>query len=267
MEFDGGRIKARGGGLDPQLIRFGLLFWDRLDFPSTFFYGASTRGDADYLIETGVLRRTKVEVVGTLDGKDILDVYLGAFRALDEREPGRWSLARGENSISFPDKDLDRDNGLLFQLHQAIPVPNKDVPLADILEFKRRRHAEHLALRHHLEDVFQAVRAAPVRPLADITAFEKLELALADHVKVSRETGFKLVLGGLQAKLDLKLADAILPAVTGVVTTGTMESVTHALGVTGLAALYSLGSSVSLKRRRQSDTPFEYVSLFHRDLF
>jgi hypothetical protein len=257
------------GRIDQQELRFALLLWDRLDFPRNSLFDRRLWEDDEYLLSIGVLQRSRaVFSRGTSSiqlGADLLDGHLRAFRELDRREPGRWSLARGERSISFPDVQLEQGRGFLFQLHQALPIPNRDVALADILDFKRKRRAELLALRHHLEDVYQTVLAAPDRPLAQNTAVERLDAALADHMKVSKETGFRLVLGGLQAKLDLKLVDAAVGVLAA--SAGTLTGVTDALQAAGLVAAYSIGSSVSLRGRQRSDSPFEYVSLFHRNLF
>jgi len=73
-------------------------------------------------------------------GEKAVELHLAAFyRKLDQSEPGVWSLGTGKNSISFPEREMEEGRGVLVRLYEAIPVPDKDVPLQDILEFRTKR--------------------------------------------------------------------------------------------------------------------------------
>jgi Family of unknown function (DUF6236) len=82
-------------------------------------------------------------------------------------------------------------------------VPDKDVPLEDVLAFRTKRHDELVTLRHHLEEVYQSIISAGEGELALSTQTEKLQLAILDHLKVSREFGFKFRLVDFDANLNL----------------------------------------------------------------
>jgi hypothetical protein len=187
--------------------------------------------------------------------------HITAFRMLDEREPGTWSLAAGENSISFPPEDLDVGRGALVTIHRAIPVPDKDVPLQDILEFRTRRRDELVALRHHLEDIYQRVIAAGDQPMALNTAIERIQSAIADHIKVSREAKFPLRLADVSAELNL-LSPATGAATAWLLGLPMLESL-----ITGAVSSLSANVGVALKGRRASATPFRYISSYHSELF
>lgn len=255
--------------LDPQELRFSLLFWDRLDYPENRILHMPLGPDEEYLASAAILQRTGVQLVGSFSGTDvILHSHIGTFRALENREPGRWSMARGERSISFPPEEALKDKGLLFALHQCIPVPDKEVPLAEILEFRVQRAAELAAVRSHLEEVFQGILAAPDRPVAEVTRIEALERAIADHIKVSLETGFALRLGDLKAGITLFDVNSAMVAGTAAFAVGLPLLESMIVGaVSGAVPKVALKTDIGLKGKKVSTTPFEYISAYHRDLF
>ncbi len=262
IEIKGSTLLAKTTDLDPQELRHSLLFWDNLEFPASraIYFGGGT--DAKFLEQCGIIQRTVVPFKGeTIDGRVYREAHVGVYRQLDEAEPGVWSLATGENSISFLDDELDEGRGALVRLHQAIPVPDKEVPLADILEFRTKRRDELLALREHLERAYQRVITAGDGQLAWNTEIDALQGAIVDHIKVSRESGLRLRLSGLSASLNLpRLAiSAIaaqslqLPLVASLLTAG--------------AASISVSVGAALKRHEPSRTPFRYISSYQNELF
>lgn len=262
IEVVGTRITVKSSALDPQELRSNLLFWDRLDFPEQRVIYCELDPDAEFLVSSGVLKRTRIEFVGGGDMAGIFrDLHVGAFRQLDQENPGLWSLATGERSISFGDDALEQDRGALVRLYGAIPVPDKDVPLADILEFRGRRSDELLALRTHLEAVYQRVISAGDGELAWNTEVEGLQRAIQDHIKTSKETGFRLRLADLSASLNLLPigAGAIAAYSTGLPMVPSL--------VAGAALGISLDVGVALKRHRASSTPFQYVTSYHEEVF
>lgn len=256
-----------GSALDPQELRFSLLFWDLLDYPTNNVITVGLDPDAAFLVESGILARSHAKVTGAGEfGLAFLEGHLQTYRALEKRDPGRWSLARGERSLSFREGETVVGRGAILELHQAIPVPNKDVPLAEVMEFKARRRAELLGLRHHLERLYQSIIDAPDRDLALATEVSDLEKAIADHIRVSKEAKFPLRLSGFQAKLDWKTVSAGTGAFLAASQQG-LSLVGSLLSGAGAAAAISLSVGVGLRDRKASKTPFEYVSKFHKELF
>ncbi|UOK72496.1 DUF6236 family protein [Ancylobacter polymorphus] len=262
IESSGNRLLMKSGALDPQELRSNLLFWDRLDFPEQNIIHIGLDNDAQFLEEAGVLQRSKVLFSGSGDMAEIYrNLHVEAFRRLDQEKPGRWSLATGERSISFGDHALQQGRGALVRLYGAIPVPDKDVPLADILEFRLRRSDELLALRTHLESVYQRVISAGDGELAWNTEVEALQRAIQDHIKTSRETSFRLRLADISASLNLLPigASAITAYSTGLPMVPSL--------VAGAMLGISLDVGAALKRHRASPTPFQYVTSYHQEVF
>jgi hypothetical protein len=261
IQISGNALKAKSG-LDPQELRTALLFWDKLDYPENNLIAFGLQPDAQFLVDAGVLKRTRIQVVGGgAMEKAYAQAHVAAFKRLDASEPGVWSLATGENSFSFDDGDLQDDRGVLVKLHHALPVPDKDVPLEDILQFRERRRAELLALRHHLEDIYQRVIAAGDGDLALNSEIEKLEGAIADHIKTSKETGLRFRSVSLNASLNLYRGVAIA---AGAFATG-LPMVTALLA--GAASAITIGPGTALTWGKTTGTPFRYVSAYHSEIF
>jgi hypothetical protein len=259
IEISGSTLRT--GPVDLQELRFSLLFWDKVDFPTNNNFATDLGAEGTFLENAGILNRTHVWVVGGGElAAQFRAAHVAAFRELDKKEPGVWSLATGTNALSFLDADLEPQRGVLLSLHRAIVVPDKDVPLQDVLEFRNKRHDELIALRHHLEDIYERVITAGDGALSLNKETERLEKAIVDHMKASRESGLKFRLVDFDANLNLvSLGAAIIASSSG---TSLFDAVIRG----GLAAL-AVKIGPSLKRREKTATPFKYVSYYHKELF
>jgi hypothetical protein len=263
VELAGTGFRA-GGGLDQQELRFSLLFWDKLHAPRNNFLllGDQT---ADFLESAGILQQpiTRINFTSGIinPGEIVISSHLNAYRALDQAEPGVWSLGAGRNSVSFPERDLEAGRGILVRLYEAIPVPDKEVPLQDILEFKEKRQDELLALRYHLDSIYQRIVTAGDGELSLQSEIDALERAIVDYLKVAKGTSFSFINTSFAASLNVPTAVA---AGLAAFTTG-FDTVPALLA--GAAAGIAFGPSASLKDHKTNQTPFRYISSFHKRVF
>jgi hypothetical protein len=261
-------ISAKSTSIDPDELRLYLLFWDRLDFPENNLLGIGLDADAAFLREAGILSRSRVMIVGEeVEGTDgFLQAHLAAFKNLDQIQPGRWSMARGEKSISFPSSDFEEARALLFELHRCIPIPRRDVHLNDVLQFRERRLPESLALRDTLERIYQEILKAPDRRLAQMTEFSALDRAIANHILTIKEAKFPLSISGLKATLNLGTVTVGSAAFQASLNAGLplVQSLAHGVGA-GAAA--SIGLGFGFKGQKRSASPFEYISKIENELF
>lgn len=260
MKFEGPAVRI-SGALDPQELRSNLLFWDILEWPDPGFIQYGITPDAQFLIDSKIIQRTPVTVPGGQLQDILLAAYRNGFRNVDQKEPGTWSIGGIENAISIDTADLENGRGILVRLYQAIPVPDREVPLQDILEFRERRRAELIALRCHLEDIYQKVINAGDGDLGLSTEVQKLELAIADQIKASKETGFKFRPVSLNASLNLIKGVAVA---TGAIAIGLP---TVGALMAGAGAAISIGPSTGLSWGKPTGTPFRYISAFHKEVF
>ena len=102
VEISGRSMTFRSGpALDPQELRFSLLLWDKLDFPINNVVGIGPDAETQFLQSAGLLNRTMTQVISGGDVvSSFVQTHIDAFRALDQREPGVWSLSTGKNAVA-----------------------------------------------------------------------------------------------------------------------------------------------------------------------
>lgn len=248
--------------IDAQELRSYLLFWDVLDFPANNILHIGLDPDAEFLVDEGILQRTEARFIGSGGmGQLLRDAHLAVYRDLDAQEPGMWSIASGERSLSFLDEDIEEGRGALVRLYNAVPVPNKDVPLAEVLEFRTKRRAELLSFRQHMEDVYQKVLTVGDGPLAWNTEVERLQSSIEDQIQVSKEAPFRFRLSDLSAGLNLATVGA------GVIAAHALDQPLLGGALQGLAAGITLNVGGALKKKAASPVPFKYVTSYHAELF
>lgn len=274
VNLDGASFTIQGG-LDAQELRHWLLFWDELAWPTSNLIHVAGGLDEIFLEEAGVLSRPRMPMYGTFAGSDAVSKpHLAAFKILDDDEPGKWSLATGARSFNWSQMPLTNTNAAVFELHRAIPVPNHDVPIAEVLEFKQRRRDEIKRLRTEI-DIYAAVVRAAGDPQTVLNAkAAEIELACADLLRVGHEWRYPVRLTDLKASIEFKPGDVILDAIK-IGAAGHFAFDMGALGaLLGGILGVTLGSGLKLSGTLQNSvlpnprsTPFQYVHSFHKELF
>lgn len=181
--------------VDPA-IRRSILYFDRIEFPRTPQSMPIAPGSEwGVLVTQGYLQRTDVFVpnVGPAGSGDMIGgAHRYVFEQLEAQQPGSWAYApllpRPDWGVElFPEQaGLVERRGIGFELYNALPVPAPDVPYADILDFRARRHDELLALRAYLDELYAEIVRSGDMPMAKIAALRKLDQAIIDVVTVMR---------------------------------------------------------------------------------
>lgn len=262
-------------GLNRQELRTLLLFADQVDHPIVDEVPIESTVEEQFLESVGFLIRTSVKS----RSKDRHDFLIGPhLRLLEEKlinEPGKWAISSDflvdrNLAISFKPDDFGGLPGyrirmspsLRISLQKAIPVPDQDVPYEAILEFKAKRNSELLTFRHHLDSVYQAIFAAPDRPLAEVTELEKLEISIQNTLQVLRESKFSLTGLSLTGTFSISAAAAAFYA--------SLPMGLVAASGFGLAAGASIeivkSTAIQVSGANSSD-PYQYVLSYHRDVF
>lgn len=266
VKLESGHFYLRSSDLDPLQLRANLLLWDRLAFPDNNFISLGEGPDSKFLMAEGILFRPQARISGGGDAATaFLKAHLASFSFLDRKEPGRWSLARGEDSISFAEEQMETQRGLLLQFYDAIPIPDREVPIEAVLEFRTRRRAELLSLRHHIDEIYLEVLGAPDKDLAEISALAAFDRSLSDHIKASQEAPFRMRLSGLDIKFDWKAVGVGVASHTALVAAG-LPLASALLAAVGMTAASTLSVTAGIKGRERSNSPFEYVARFNKEL-
>jgi hypothetical protein len=267
IEIEGSKLFVRSTNLDPQELRFALLFWDRLAWPSSRAIHFGSGPDEAFLESAGILTRPEYTFNG--DGaQGIARGQIQAYRDLERSEPGVWALAQGENSFLLKDGLIEEGKGALVELHRAIPVPTKEVPLAEILEFRQRRRDELLLLRYQLESFASEIDGSADKSSALQKRVTELDQACANLLAVGKEWQFPVHLSNLKASFNLS-PTKFLPSIAGGWKMGEpygLTAATAAAAIFGGVSTLDIKSDFGLRSARLPASPYRYAYQLHEEL-
>ena len=191
--FDGRNLQFKG--LSGQTMRQCLLYWDKVEFPTSNLINIGTGPDLHFLIDSGVLQRTDIRLdnfVGNI-GYGVIDTQIEAFKRLNEQEPGQWSLAQSSNQICLSQAQLEERQLLEFELHNCMPIPTSDVPYEDILEFKLQRQDEYVAFKELAGELYLEIVNSNDIPRTKNHVMNRLQQSIKDIDAVSSESFAKRI--------------------------------------------------------------------------
>lgn len=186
--------KAEGGGIRPygtltvQDLNYYSLYWDEIVIPTTSAFHFALPNEHEYE-ELGIITRPELNYFNT-DG--LVEKYLEFQieilnkKRVDERASD-WSLHQiGRNFVSNEENNHSK-LGVRFEIFNALPIPNAEVPLADILEFKARKQQVFDDFHGYLDDIYKQVKYSPEDPLLKSQAYFKFEKSLENIRGMSDE--------------------------------------------------------------------------------
>jgi hypothetical protein len=224
--------------------------------------------DESFLEHEGLLSRPEFQAYGNL-AQGIAAIQFRAFEELDAKEPGVWAMSQGERSLHLIGGDrLTEGNGITVQLQRAIPIPDAEVPLSEILDFKRRRADELLQLRYHLDSIKQAISEAESSQEALTKSISAIDHACSDLLRCGSEWQFPMKISDLNYSISIKPASVASNAYKAW-RLGEQFGLTAAAGAAAAAAVGSclkIDASVGFRGIRRPATPFRYAYLAHREL-
>lgn len=250
------------GGLDPEDLRFSLFFWDRLSWPQSAGIAIGSCPSASYLESAGILERPSFFFNGN-QTKAHVRGYLSTLEQYEHTQPGMWTFGSGANSIQGDHTLFTENNGTLIELQRCIPIPQRDVPLAEILEFRQRRRDELLLFRLYLDDIASEIISTSDSVDALNRAQKKLDETCRNLIKVTREWRVPIYLTNFRASFNLDLGKAASSAFKTWSALGVMglSGTTAEIGAiaAGINSQISIKSDVALRQFRRKTSPFKYA--------
>ncbi|NRP69959.1 hypothetical protein ILFOPFJJ_00836 [Ensifer psoraleae] len=272
IEIYGNSLTVKNSAIDEQEIRFSLLFFDRMMWPDNNLISIGSSTSAAFLEQCGILTRPRYRFTsGGEATKLFVELQLSAFEDMEEKEPGLWALSNAYVNVVKHSPKFAASGGSHVDLLGAIPVPDKDVPLNDILEFKEKRRDQLLGLRIEIQNLASAVMRAGDDAGVFISALEKIEKGCLEVLAVTKEASIPFRLSNVRPRFELDLAKIVGAFVTSaaVQTATSMPKLSLAL-----LALNLIKDNVSIKvggditRKAQTQTsPFQYVASYHDEVF
>lgn len=267
IEIEGTRLFAKSSNLDPQELRFALLFWDKLVWPSSRAIYFASGPDETYLEEAKILSRPEYTFYGDA-AQGIAKGQIQAYQDLERAEPGAWALSLGENSLLLREGFAEEGNGFLVELHRAIPIPKHDVPLPEILEFKHRRYDELILLRYLIESFVSEIEKSTDKPQAFEKCIANIDQACADLLTVGKEWRLPVYISNIKASFNLKPL-VFLPSVIAGWKMGEAYSLTAATAAAfaaGVASTMEIKGDFGLRSIKTPKSPYRYAYRIGKEL-
>ncbi|EJM83130.1 DUF6236 family protein [Pseudomonas sp. GM60] len=268
--LDGDSITA--GTFDTQDLRFALTYWDRLAWTQNNIIGTPIPADIEYLQTCGVLSLPKINFNGAVTdiGGFLLEARELTLMMYEQEDEGAWSIHEGANAITRVGDDYVQ-TGTVIQLLNAVPIPGKEVPLAEILEFKARRRDELLAFRDHFEKLFGGISSADFMESELKKTLIEIDKSCANLIKTTREWQFPVKLSSTKATLNFDLKNAVATAASTYKLLSTelgLSQTTSAISAAGAAVVsqIKLSSELGFQKINRPRSPYKYAYLVERDL-
>lgn len=254
--------------LDPQELRFSLLFWDKLVWPTGLISFGSNETE-EQLVKCGVMERPRYNHHGG-SGDIILAGQLQAFNDYNERDPGAWALAQGPNSLKVLGKATElNQGGALIELCRAIPIPSANVPINEILELKERRRDELLRFRLHMEGLSELIAQSSEKTEQLEAHLKEINSACSDLMALGKDWQWPMQITTMNASLDLK--PELVGQVIGAWEFGEKFCTELAAASAAAVGLYN-GVKINrhfklrLRSPKHPSTPYRYAYHIHREL-
>jgi len=254
-------------GIEPDDLRFYLLYWDKIDFPDNNILHIGSSPDDQFLIEAGVMTRTNFAGQGSGMETVYVDAQLGALRELNSKNPGQWALAQTSNAFFFPASKSTETRSIEVELFSALPVPTGDIALDDILQFKERRCDELVRLQTAMDNLYLEIDRSNDIPRAKSAAISELENTLIELNRVANESWATRLLPSL--RIEFSLSELATSAAAGEIVGerfGLMPGSGAAIGAVSAALKLSYSSVQKVNGLPDELKDYAYLNRISDDL-
>jgi len=167
-----------------------------------------------------------------------------------------------ENMIYGASSHQNSFVSLDIKFMNILPIPRWDVPINDILRFKRRRKDELLHFREIIDNIYREISIAENEREIKQTVLsykENIERKVAELRKTMKEENIKTVLGAFKSLLDIK-SPALLTTLGVSFAELPSEIKIPVLGMTAIIQIgYYLVDKINQQRAKLRTSPFAYL--------
>lgn len=264
--------------LTPEMIRYYLLYWDRMIVPDNNMLSFGIPDQED-LIASGKVMRPMLRLGrGQYHSEDIANAILqdqAELAKMFNKDPNvDWLVHQSDcNQFYLPPELSEQNDHIRFGLTNVLPVPDSSVNINEILEFKDYRSDELGDLHNCINEMYKEVLAAPDQTLEGKQAIARLQNSINNLDQVSKERFriFNKFDIDVQYKLSGKdlvqttgfanLGSAALPALGVDMFTGYSFTMATAVGaLAGFMSGFEVSISKSQALKEPTNNPLMYLS-------
>lgn len=269
---DSGTSTQIGGAqIDPALIRNWVMFWDEFICPDNNFISTDLPPDLAFLKESNLLNRNMVPFSGRISSGNFGQLFLAAqeitYMKKNQEEPGKWSMAQSEGIIQTQSGKQNAEACLVFDLINSIQLPDRLVPISEVLEFKEKRRDELLAFHTYLEEIYLRITLSKDILRTKTHELQKLELAISDYNKTVKENFSNRLLSTLRIILDRSLISSAGMAMGAASLAPSIGLPALGAGALVGSASFAIQSILTGKPSNAAYHPLTYITKIENELF
>ena len=262
-------ISVNAAAPNPDLLRRSVLFWERIEWPLTQAYQTQGSAETDFLTSAGILSRPSSIPKSGKAADLVATAFLDRFIENEKREPGAWCMAEGPESFLLRGGKFEQNRAPLLSLYRAIPLPDHDVPLPDLLEFKHKRLDQVHRLTLAIDQFYTNALKAEDFEFELNRQVREIDACCMEIIKVGRESGVKFKLSDWSINFSTDLGDILKKAIVG-------GAIGSQFGLPQVGALLGagtssvkigrgLGVSFGVDKKKLHSSPYRFVSSLHNE--
>lgn len=259
-------------GISAQELRYFLLYWDKIVIPTNNLVHVAIPSENEFL-STGIVERPVVPFSGTFNGEGIARAQAFAqskiARELIESDKKiDWVIHQIGDRFNLGSQDVVERQAVRVDLINVLPVPNDEVPIPDILEFKERRKDELGRLHSTIDDMYLEILSSPDKEFKSKKVVSELESAMSDLEKVSLERWKNTRKYDLTAELNVCGKDLAISAATGALVSSLINPASVPIGaLVGFAASFIKVSAKATHtfEPAKNKSVFGYLAQAHKE--
>lgn len=174
--------------LSAEELSYYILYWDEIVIPGNNLIYIAVPGEEE-LINCKAISRPRVEFQGAFQGDQITNAILDCQSIVADQlvkiTDIDWVIHQIGTGLSIPQNFSEQRKLLRIAIANALPVPAPDIPIVEILEFKKRRSDELAEMHEALDAVYQEVLSKPDIDLAARKAVSQLKKSIESLQKIS----------------------------------------------------------------------------------
>ena len=205
-------------GISKEELRYYILYWEKVVIPGNNLVYIKVP-EEDTLIACEAISRPRVEFQGSLQGDQVTGALLACqsivAKKLVRDKTVDWVLHQIGESLVLPPDFASQQDAIRVALVNALPVPDGEVPVHEILEFKQRHKDELIELHDSIDELYFEVLNSPDESLATKKAVFRFQSAIQNLDKASNEQFKKTRKYNLSVELNVNAKDIIVGASPG----------------------------------------------------
>lgn len=271
IKEEGSSTQIGGNIADPAIIRNWVMFWDEFICPDNNFVSIGLSPDLEYLQQLNLLTRNSVPFQGSISSGDFSKLFLAAqeitYHEKNKENPGKWTMAQADGIITGNFNHKETEACIVFDLINSIHLPDRQVNLEDILEFKEKRRDELDSFHIYLEEIYNKIASTQDIIRTRNHEMQKLEKAISDYNKTVKEVFPNRLLTSLRIVLDRSLINSSGIALGAASLAPSLGLPSLDVGAFAGIAAFSIQNVLTGSPQKQNTHPLTYVSKIESKLF